>query len=202
MRVLIVDQHPLCRSALSDLLCSSVGLERAGVVEAESLEQALDRLAAGPAELVIADVSTCDGLGAMWPKRLVEAADPASVMVLDHAYEPNMSDWARSSGARGYVARTSKADLVAAAIRLVLAGGTFFQSEVPSKGQETAVRRIKLSPRQIEVLTQLEKGRTNKEIAATLGISVATVKLHVQAILKAIGAKNRTEAATLARGRR
>lgn len=202
MRVLIVDQHPLCRSALSNLLSDSVGIEPAGVVEAESAEQALSQLAAEPAELVIADVSTCDGLGAMWPKRLVEAAAPARVVIFDHVYEPNMSEWARCSGARGYVARTSTADLVAAAIRLVLAGGTFFQPEIPPSGGETAARRIKLSPRQVEVLAQLEKGRTNKEIAAALGISVATVKLHVQAILKAIGAKNRTEAATLARGRR
>ena len=60
--------------------------------------------------------------------------------------------------------------------------------------------RSRLSSRQLEVLRLIEMGQTNKEIAKALGISVATVKLHVQAILNITGARNRTEAALRARG--
>jgi DNA-binding NarL/FixJ family response regulator len=60
--------------------------------------------------------------------------------------------------------------------------------------------RSRLSSRQLEVLRFIEMGQTNKEIAKALGISVATVKLHVQAILNVTGARNRTEAALRTRG--
>ena len=56
-----------------------------------------------------------------------------------------------------------------------------------------------LSPRQLQVLRELEKGRSNKEIGHDLGISTATVKLHVQSILKTLRVKNRTQAARYAR---
>lgn len=84
---------------------------------------------------------------------------------------------------------------------LVAAGGEYFPPTPaePTPVEEVAEGRRGLSPRQVQVLEQIMLGKANREIAARLGISAATVKLHVHAILKAIGARNRTEAALLGR---
>ncbi|MGZ3313933.1 MAG: response regulator transcription factor, partial [Caulobacteraceae bacterium] len=84
----------------------------------------------------------------------------------------------------------------------ILAGGLYFSdfSSLSSRQRTETPLRTRLSGRQLEVLRLIELGQTNKEIAKALGISVATVKLHVQAILNITGARNRTEAALRARG--
>jgi DNA-binding NarL/FixJ family response regulator len=106
------------------------------------------------------------------------------------------------SGVRGCVPKTAPPELFTAALKLVLAGGLYFSDfgEIVAKPSTAPGLRSRLSVRQLEVLKLIEIGQTNKEIAKALGISVATVKLHVQAILNITGARNRTEAALRARG--
>ncbi|MDP1874138.1 response regulator transcription factor [Phenylobacterium sp.] len=106
---------------------------------------------------------------------------------------------ARAHGFAGILPRTDEAPLMMAAIRLVLAGGEYFpcfEEVEPPLGAAASGPVERLSKRQREVLEEMRLGRTNKEIAKTLGISIATVKLHVQAVLGAAGARNRTEAVT------
>ncbi len=70
---------------------------------------------------------------------------------------------------------------------------------LPGSSQSfAAASHQKLTPRQKEVLAEIGKGRSNQEIARVLGISIATVKLHVNAILQTLGVRNRTEAAIIA----
>jgi DNA-binding NarL/FixJ family response regulator len=106
-----------------------------------------------------------------------------------------------AAGVHGYVPATSRPELVAAAIGLVAAGGAYFP-QMPSSDERPdgstardAVTRLSL--RQRDVFQALKEGKSNKVIARELMISVATVKQHVQAILKLSGARNRTEAAAL-----
>lgn len=108
------------------------------------------------------------------------------------------------AGAWGHLPMTSSVEVMAAALRLIMAGGAYFPAlhatRLPGeKGALAASAAGSISERQRQVLAEIEQGRSNKEIAARFGISVATVKLHVQAIFKALGARNRTEAAKLAR---
>lgn len=106
---------------------------------------------------------------------------------------------ARMHGFAGILPKTDEGPLMIAAIKLVLAGGEYFPcfDEIePSTGPVGQGPLDRLSKRQREVLEEMKLGRTNKEIAKALGISIATVKLHVQAVLGAAGARNRTEAVT------
>jgi two-component system nitrate/nitrite response regulator NarL len=106
-----------------------------------------------------------------------------------------MARAAYAAGFRGMVPRTDEPRIVAAALKLVLVGGLyfpFFEGLLAAPANAADARN--LSRRQVEVLDEMIAGRTNKEIAASLGISTATVKLHVKAVLTSVGARNRTEA--------
>ena len=110
-------------------------------------------------------------------------------------------------GVGGFIPKSLPINLVVSALNLIQMGGRYVPDslliaspEGLSEAGETFVLngQERLTPRQREVLIQLGKGRSNQEIAGILGISVATVKLHVNAILQALGVRNRTEAAIMA----
>jgi DNA-binding NarL/FixJ family response regulator len=134
-------------------------------------------------------------------KAVVDTMRPAP-LVLFSALSPAEVQTAYEAGVRGCIPKTASADLITAALRLILAGGLYFSdfSSLSARQRTDPPLRSRLSGRQLEVLRLIEMGQTNKEIAKALGISVATVKLHVQAILNITGARNRTEAALRARG--
>lgn len=95
----------------------------------------------------------------------------------------------------GLIAEDAKRDMREAILRLVMAGGEYFPWIKRPEARFTERPSVaRLSKRQREVLGHLLDGKTNKQIAEALGISLATVKLHVQGILGEAGAKNRTEA--------
>lgn len=95
----------------------------------------------------------------------------------------------------GLIPENAKQEMRVAILRLVMAGGEYFPwIKRPEARASERPSIARLSKRQREVLGHLLDGKTNKQIAEALGISLATVKLHVQGILGEAGAKNRTEA--------
>ena len=110
------------------------------------------------------------------------------------------------AGIAGFVPKTSKSEVIEAAIRLVLAGGRY----IPPRIIELAARRhsttdsagsayVRLTERQGDVLRLIASGQTNKEVARGLDLSPATVKAHAAAAIATLGASNRTEAVVKAR---
>jgi DNA-binding NarL/FixJ family response regulator len=98
---------------------------------------------------------------------------------------------ALDAGAAGFIPKSSSRDVLVRALELILAGGVY----VPSEALAAAAQPdFALSERQREVLELMTRGLTNRDIARVLGISAATVKVHVAAILDGLGASNRTEA--------
>jgi DNA-binding NarL/FixJ family response regulator len=198
MRAVVVSRFPIYREALARHVGSTFGADAAEGYP--TLQAALDDANCKPIALMVLEADPEDpqlsGLAAV-----VENVKPAPV-VLFAALSPAEVQAAYEAGARGCIPRTAGPELMAAALRLVLAGGLYFSdfSTLTSDRKLEAPLRSRLSARQLEVLRLIELGQTNKEIAKALGISVATVKLHVQAILNITGARNRTEAALRARG--
>jgi DNA-binding NarL/FixJ family response regulator len=107
-------------------------------------------------------------------------------------------------GAAGFIPKTSDLETMRTAIRSVLSGDVWAPADVDltiPADDETAdlVRRMaSLTPQQLRVLMMVQSGRLNKQIAYTLGVSEATVKAHVSAILTKLGVESRTQAVILA----
>ena len=110
-----------------------------------------------------------------------------------------------SSGASGYIPKTSLPEVTISAIKLVLAGGVYIPPHVLNTridiSQEQAIQQpniIKkpkiLSKRQEEVFNLIKVGKSNQSIATELGLTIPTIKMHVSAIFKKLDVKNRTEA--------
>jgi DNA-binding NarL/FixJ family response regulator len=107
-----------------------------------------------------------------------------------------------AAGADGFIPWTTDLPEMRTIVADIIAGRRWFAPECGTcqarNGSNAAIVVPKLTPRQREVHRLLARGASNKDIAAALGTSPATVKVHVNAILKALGAKNRTEAAVFA----
>ena len=102
-------------------------------------------------------------------------------------------------GAKGYISKKTEAKLLSGALKLVLDGGVYVPPIMLSKKDDNSVDRPKLlTSRQTEVLGLVAKGFSNKQIAYQIGVSEATVKLHINALLRAVGACNRTQAVIIA----
>jgi DNA-binding NarL/FixJ family response regulator len=118
-----------------------------------------------------------------------------------HAVDAAIGHWRLS----GYIPETSGKELVAAALRLILAGGSYFPRHSPADGNSPAsingnratasLAQSRLSPRERAVLALLEHGLPNKVIGHRLGMSQSTVKAHVHSIIGKLNVRNRTEAA-------
>ncbi len=208
LRVLVVDDHPLFREGLRHLV-QGLG-DNVGVEEAESFGQAHVLVAEGhDFDLVLADLCMPDEDGFEGLRKLHEEIGEVPVVVI--SVLENRGDVLRAldCGAKGFIPKSSNRDVILSALRLVHAGGVYLppvllgDDEVGaagpglSEGQRMATMGARvgaLTPRQLDVLGQLGKGKSNREIARDLGLAEGTVKVHVTAVLKALGVKNRTQA--------
>jgi DNA-binding NarL/FixJ family response regulator len=198
MRAVVVCRFPIYREALARLAGSAFGPDSAEGYA--TLQEALEAAAARPIDMMVVDI-TADDPEFRDLKSAAEAVRPAP-LVMFSVLAPAEVQSAYEAGVKGCIPKTAPPELITAALRLILAGGLYFSdfSSLSSRQRAETPLRTRLSSRQLEVLRLIELGQTNKEIAKALGISVATVKLHVQAILNITGARNRTEAALRARG--
>ena len=194
-RVLIVDDHPLFRDALETALeCAYPA--GAAASHASSLSDALARLQADDVDLVLLDLNLGDSAEFEGLTRLRAARPDCPVVVVSATETPEAFETARMLGAAGYLPKSMSLDDLSAALATTLDGGQWFPECVgKSLPANCAAERIaSLTPAQRRVLARLSDGRLNKQIAYEMDISVATVKAHMTAIFRKLGANNRTQA--------
>jgi DNA-binding NarL/FixJ family response regulator len=195
MRILVVDDHPLMADALGHAMSA---LDRAPVVEKTgNLASALARAAEASFDLCLLDLGLpdCSGLKAL--TRMREAFPTLAVVVVSGVDDMASVIAALELGAMGYIPKTSQRDVLLSAVRLVASGGIYVPPEALRQAPPPATEStpaLALSSRQQEVLGLLLKGLSNKLIARQLDITESTAKIHVSAVLRALGVATRTQA--------
>ena len=199
IRVAIADDHPVVRDGLAAMLETQPDLEVVG--QAENGPDAVTLVSSHEPDVLLLDLEmpALDGVGVL--RRLRELHVRTRTIVFTVLDTDDRIITAVEAGAAGYLLKGAPRAEVFAAVRTVAAGGSLLTPVAASavlRRMRGEVSSVMLTPREHAVLEQLAAGLANKQIAATLGISERTVKFHVSAIFKKLGATNRTEAVTLA----
>lgn len=179
------------------------------IAETDTVTDAVKLLSTQNFDLLLLDLKMpgYDGLDSLHAVK--EAADAVPVVVLSGEDSSALIRQAIESGAMGFIPKSSSHDLLMQALKLVLAGGVYLplsaisedsaqysvsQPEVKAETVPVETEFNGLTPRQLEVLHGVVKGKPNKLIARDLNVSEHTVKAHLSAVFRALGAKNRTDA--------
>jgi DNA-binding NarL/FixJ family response regulator len=212
MKILVVDDHVLIREALRGVLRDLKG-EAAVIIEAPNSRQAMRQLEQNPdVELILLDLGLPDRDGIELLIELCQHRPTTSVVVLSAQIDRDRVLKALDLGALGFIPKSAEREVMLGAFNLIFSGGVYVPPEILDRRQPPDAAQAKpaqpkrrvsaadlgLTGRQMEVLTLMMQGKSNKAICRTLNLAEATVKLHVSAILRAFKAANRTEAAIAA----
>jgi len=216
-RVLIADDHSLVREGMRAMLAREPGLEVVG--EAENGRQALEMCRELRPDLVLMDVRMpkLDGMAAT--QAIKEEYPSISVLIVTTHESPEYLMDAIRAGAAGYVLKDSTKQELLDAVRRVLDGESPLNQELAmqllqrltDEDRRQTERRVEsgkkrreerlaepLTDREVEVLRLLVLGKTNREVAQSLRLSLSTIKSHVQRLITKLGVSDRTQAAVRA----
>jgi DNA-binding NarL/FixJ family response regulator len=202
--VIVADDHPLFREALSLALDRALG--GVEIVQAGNMDE-LERVAQehSAADLVLLDLHMpgVQGFSALIYLRAHHPELPVCVISANN--NPIVIQRAMDHGASAFIHKSAPVGVIREALQAVLAGDIWQPSEIDGLGSQThpdelevAERISELTPQQFRVLMMVAEGLLNKQIAYDLNISEATVKAHMTAIFRKLGVTNRTQAVLLA----
>jgi len=197
IRVAVADDHPIARQGVVTVVSSAEDMTVVGeVADGESALALADRENAPDVLMLDLRLPGIDGLETT--RRLHQTHAEVGALILTASDDPHAVAEAVQAGAKAYVLKTAAVEQILETIRMVARGHVVFDSavwETLSAHEETpATEDIPLSPRTKEVLILLSWGLCNREIAEELGLSVETVKTHIERLYKKLGVTTRTDA--------
>jgi DNA-binding NarL/FixJ family response regulator len=199
-QVIVVDDHPLFRDQLRQLINNEPDLEVCG--EADTAEKALEIIRAVPPNLAIVDITLKLSSGLELIKGIKALAVGLPVLVLSMHDESLYAERALRAGASGYITKDQEAAEVLLAVRTVLSGKTYLSeamtSDVLKSFVATGAHRIprpidRLSDRELQILDLIGKGRSTREIADLLKLGNATIDTYRARIKEKMNLKNATD---------
>lgn len=204
MKVLIADDHALFRDGLS-LQLEKINPEFI-VLQASSFSQALKLVENNAAiGMIIMDLDMPDMNWQEGLKELKSKAPSSKFVVVSASEDSGNIRKSLELGVSGYISKRSEPAVLNKALQLILEGGTYLPPSVLQPSGENLVQDRQmvnggkgLTNRQNQVLGLVAQGLSNKQIAYQMGVSEATVKLHINALLRSVGATNRTQAVIMA----
>lgn len=206
MKILVVDDHPLVRDAMAQLVTQLGG--EVEVLEAADCMAGLETAHAHPdLDLVLLDLNLPGLRGIPALERFRRVHPTAPVVIVSMFHDRDTVTEAIRHGAMGFIPKSSGRDIIVNALRLVLSGSIYLPPEAAvgdGRPEEAALAgalahvrtaaELGLTARQGQVLALVMKGRSNKEICRELGLAERTVKAHVTAVLNALQVTSRTQA--------
>ena len=199
-RVLIVDDHPLVRAGLTQLISDEPDLEVCG--EAAESSEALRQLASASPDLAIIDISLARGSGIDLIKQ-IKARDTRVKMLVSSMHDESLfAERALHAGAMGYINKQEATDQVIGAIRQILKGQIYLSARMTERMLEGLVSHThppegsavdNLSNRELEVLANIGQGLTTRVIAKRLHLSVKTIESHREHIKTKLNLKTANE---------
>lgn len=189
--VFIVDDHPIVRQGLSQLINAEQDLVVCG--DAATVNGAMQSLDSAEPDVVIIDLSLADSDGLELLKKIRNKTRDLPVLVLSMHDENIYAERLLSAGANGYIMKQAAADQLLTALRRVLAGGVYVSENLRtamakrsagSEGSEDSDPIERLSNRELQVLSLIGRGQTTRQVATNLNLSVKTVESHRQRMKK------------------
>jgi len=209
IRIVIADDHPLFRFGLRKFLEAQSDLTVVG--EAQDGHQALAVVESGGVDVLLLDLAMPRLPGLDTLRELMESKNEVRTILLTAAVEKDQIAQALQLGARGVVLKDSATEVLLKAIRAVHVGQFWVGREsvgnlvdilrsllFPEPGKGPAAKTYGLTPREMEIISAIVTGSTNRDIARQFSISEITVKHHLSNIFDKLGVSNRLELALFA----
>lgn len=205
-KILIADDHPLFREAISSVIAS--GFQGSEIIETDDLDTAIEITSANEdLDLILLDLNMPGMHGLTGLITLRNEAPTIPVVIVSAEEDKQVILQAITYGACGFITKSSPRAKMTEAIQQILNGNVYLPSDIIRTGKESSHRRSRhednpispellnsLTRRQLLVLERMSKGESNKQVAYNLNIAETTVKAHVSAILRKLGVHNRVQA--------